>query len=126
MVNRKMRNYTTKIRNKLINNSEIEDDSGLGTSIVKFRKWIRFTVKDRYSKRVKFNNLSNWDLDHIIPLKAKGIDLNNSEHRAVLMHWTNYQILRKGDNSGKGNRLEYMEYATPEMLKFIKDNNIGK
>ncbi len=69
----------------------------VGCSSNNFRKWFEYLFSDD----IHWQNASEWQCDHIIPLSF--FDLTNEREYARASHWSNVQPIRARENRLKGN-----------------------
>jgi hypothetical protein len=75
----------------------------LGCSI----KELRQHIESQWQEGMNWDNWSHsgWHIDHIIPLKGKGIKLRNKRHLAMVCHYSNLRPLWAKQNFKKKNKM---------------------
>lgn len=116
---KKLRLYHKNIKFNVLNNKEFAIYNDIGINVYYFRVWLEWTAMDRYGEIIDWDNMEEWHLDHIMPIKAKCMNLKNKHHIKYLRSFKNYQLLKKHDNISKNNRLQFIEYISDELKQLI-------
>ena len=85
-----------------------------GMSFVEVRKYIESLWLDGMSWENHGKTRGCWNIDHIMPIKGEGVDLQNESHVRAICNYRNLQPLWYKDNILKGNKV------TPEALKLFQ------
>jgi hypothetical protein len=100
-INSNLRSNLKKIN--LVKNQKIE--KYIGCDFIQFKKWIEF----QFTKEINWNNMSSWDLDHVLPISYFN-KTYNSDSLFIAFNWINLRPLKRIDNIRKNNKIDYVLY----------------
>lgn len=60
---------------------------------------------DNYGKDENMSNKGKWEVDHIMPCRGKGVDMNDPAHQYAIWNYRNFQPLWSKDNIRKFNKV---------------------